>query len=101
MRDVAVPGPHSLARMTIAAGPLQDGQNIMRYLNMRFQRPGRDDGWIRPLGLYELSKKKHNHQSESDSLHPDHIHRMIPFVAPSRRLGRANQIGRASCRERV
>src|ERR1700686_2285905 len=65
--------------MTIAARPLQDWQDILRYLNVRFQRPGRDDGWIRPLGLHELSEKKHSHQCESDSLQPDHIHRKIPF----------------------
>src|SRR5882672_1759578 len=48
---------------------------------MRFKRPGWDHGRIRPLGLHELGKKKNSHQSEGDSLQPDHVHRKVPFRA--------------------
>jgi hypothetical protein len=79
--EAAVPGPFRLAGMTVATRSFQDGQDVRGNVNMRFERPGRDNGRIGALGLYELGNKKNRYERISDSLQPDPIHREFPFVA--------------------
>jgi hypothetical protein len=78
-REVAVPGPHGSAGMTITTRPVQDGHDIGRHWHVRLEGSRRDDGRIGPRRLHELSYQKESYQGSYEYLRPSHVHRRIPL----------------------